>query len=401
MYKPIDFVISISGIHLVDATQDDGFSFKMKACGDALVKPWFWLFIGIGFFSFSEVSESYADSLATDDLQRIQGPGFQPVLLAFDQQENRLFVATPAQDSSGSVLLIFQNLNEASTSPRKIFSLPGIASGLSYHQQTKTLFMTNAGKGEVLIFDRFDPQKTKRPTRVLRKFNFPTGVEAESASQRLFVADAHPGAVLVFEKMDTVKGNERPSLTIGPETGLNGPFDLVSDANGRLYVSNFDGVLVFDLNDLDSRPQRLPFSKNTLARGLAFDPQSQKLYIAAPMRQSYFIYDGKFLKEIELDGIHGAFPFSIAIDSKQDRLYLAGTGARVGVIEGVNQRPSPNRGLLRKIDRWIRWDGATPSPPIHPKPHERPKPSENVPSVIHDAFNRLNLNQDPANDTVF
>ncbi len=375
-----------------------------------MIKKWFGVFLLVSVFSFFGISSSHADVPITSgaplktlecsnspDAQRIQGAAFQPVLLAFDRDQNRLFIATPAENSSGSLLLLFQDPERDAPSPQQIISLTGTASGLSYHAESKTLFMANAGEGEILIFDRFDGNRSKGPTRVLRKFNFPTGIEAEPSSQRLFIADAHPGAVLVFENMHAVQGTENPSLTMGPETGLNGPFDLAGDIKGgRLYVSNFDGVLVFDLNDLKARPDRLPFSRNTLARGLAFDPKSKKLYIAAPMRRSYFIYDGTFLEEIKLDGVRGPFPFSLAIDVKSDRLYLAGTGPRVGVIERISKRPSPNRALRRKIDRWIPWAGASPSPPSHPEPRQAPEPSEDVPSVITLPFDQPDLNHDPS-----
>lgn len=319
----------------------------------------------------------------------VQGLPFQPVLLAFDERKGRLFTSTQGLGSDGSFVMLFRRPENPGNAPEIILDIQGMASGLSYDAEGETLFVVNATKREVNIFDQFNEMGSGAPSRVLRGFNFPTGIGFDRVSKRLFVADAHPGALLVFDGMDIVQGSEPPSQILGPETGLNGPFSVVADRKRvRIYVSNFDGVFAFRLDDLSSPPTRLPLPPGTLARGLAIDPESGRLFIAAPMRRSYFILDGTDLEEIKLQGVSGAFPFSLALDGKDDRLFLAGTEPKIGVIERATSRHLPERGPREKrraIGRWFLLDDSgsnrpdAPSP-FHPAP---PMPSpEEGPSVI-------------------
>lgn len=292
-----------------------------------------------------------------------QPRSFQPLLLAFDPAQDRLFAAA-ASEGREVQLFVFPQPGKRGARPAAALSLAGMISGLSYDPDSKTLFVADASDHALLIYDRFDPRSATRASRVLKRFNFPTGVYADR--KRLFVADAHPGALLVFEKATEVDGERRPDRTIGPEkSGLNGPFAIAADLDrGRLYVSNFDGVLVFRLADLTAPPDRLPLPRGTLARGLAFDPQAKRLYIAAPMAQSYFVYDGERMAQVRIQGSAGSFPFSIAVDPKENRLYLAGIAPEIGVIEQAGGPPQKER----TIDRWIRWEGEPPPPEAEPAP---------------------------------
>jgi hypothetical protein len=312
-------------------------------------------------------------------LARAQAPSFQPMLLAFDSSQDRLFATTPAGDRRGTELIVFNHPGKKGTGPGASLTLAGVISGLSYHSGSKTLFAADATGHALLIFDRFDPLSATRASRVVKRFNFPTGIYADPSGRRLFIADAHPGALLVFEKAAEIDGERRPDRTIGPEkSGLNGPFAIAADPDrDRLYVSNFDGVLAFNLSDLSARPDRLPLPRGTLARGLAFDPRSKRLFIAAPMIQSYFIYDGAQMTQVRIQEAAGSFPFSIAVDPEGNRLYLAGISSEIGVIEQASgDRPDPKE---RSIDRWIRWDGS-------PPPEEEPL-APNGPTLIRlDSF---------------
>lgn len=305
-------------------------------------------------------------------LARAQMPSFQPLLLAFDSKQDRLFAATASADRRGSQLLVFPQPGKKGARPGASLDVDGIVSGLSYDPDSKTLFVADAADHALLIFDQFDPRAATRASRVLKRFNFPTGVYADRG--RLFVADAHPGALLVFDGAAEVNGTRRPDRTIGPEeSGLNGPFAMAADlGRHRLYVSNFDGVLIFDLDRLAAPPDRVPLPKGTLARGLAFGPKSKRLYIAAPMTRSFFVYDGARLAQVRIQGASGAFPFSIALDPEGDRLYLAGIAPEIGVIEQAGATEPKER----TIDRWIRWENET------PPPAEEPAPAPDEPSVI-------------------
>ncbi|MBI3805343.1 MAG: hypothetical protein HY282_16460 [Nitrospirae bacterium] len=301
-----------------------------------------------------------------------QAPSFQPLLLAFDPTQDRLFATTVGDDRRGSQLLVFPQPGKKGTRPGASLDLANVVSGLWYDPDAKSLFVSDATDHALLIFDRFDPRSTTRASRVLRRFNFPTGIYADRG--RLFVADAHPGALLVFEKSKEIEGERRPDRTIGPEkSGLNGPFAMAADLDRRrLYVSNFDGVLIFHLDDLTAPPERVPLPKGTLARGLAFDPRAKRLYIAAPMLRSYFVYDGERLEQLRIQGATGAFPFSIAVDSEGNRLYLAGVAAEIGVIEAASGGPG---GRERTIDRWIRWGEESP-------PADAPEPAPGGPGFV-------------------
>jgi DNA-binding beta-propeller fold protein YncE len=304
-----------------------------------------------------------------------QAPSFQPMLLAFDPSQDRLFATSATEERRGTQLIIFTQPGKKGTGPGASLTLGGVISGLSYDSDSKTLFASDATGHALLIFDRFDPRSTVHASRVLKRFNFPTGIYADRSGERLFVADAHPGALLIFEKGKGLDGEHRPDRTIGPEkSGLNGPFSIAADPDrGRLYVSNFDGVLVFHLDDLAAPPDRLPLPRGTLARGLAFDRRSKRLYIAAPMSRSYFVYEGEQLTQIRLQKTTGSFPFSIAVDSEGDRLYLAGISPEIGVIEQASGDLKERK--ERAIDRWIQWDGA-------PPPAEKPAPAPERPSPI-------------------
>jgi DNA-binding beta-propeller fold protein YncE len=305
---------------------------------------------------------------------RAQPPSFRPLLLAFDPAQDRLFAAAPGEGRGRTELLVFPQPGKQGARPGASLELSGMISGLSYDPNSKTLFVADAAGHAVLIFDRFDPRSATSASRVLKRFNFPTGVYADR--DRLFVADAHPGALLVFEKAAEIDGERRPDRTIGPEkSGLNGPFAIAADPErGKLYVSNFDGVLVFNLADLGAPPDRLPLPRGTLARGLAFNPRSKRLYVAAPMTRSYFVYDGERLEQVKIEGAAGSFPFSIAVDPKENRLYLAGITPEIGLIEQASGGPGERK--ERPIDRWIRWEGEA------PPPEEEPTPSPEEPSVI-------------------
>jgi DNA-binding beta-propeller fold protein YncE len=302
-----------------------------------------------------------------------QFSSFRPILLTFDTANQRLFAAIPSDNGHVSRLAVFSRPKKGERIPDSSFDLTGICSGLFYDVGSKTLFAANATGHELLIFDQFDPKVSVRPTRVLRKFNFPSGAYLDPAGGRLFVADAHPGSLLVYEDPKNAKGESRPDLTIsGERTGLNGPFAIAADSErGILYVSNFNGVLIFNLRDLTSPPGRLPLPPGTLARGLSFDPGSHRLYIAAPMLRSFFVYDGERIEQVEIDNADGVFPFSLAIDPQNDRLYLSGTKPEVGVIEGVHGRGDKRRPekMKRSIDWSIGWESP---PPKHPPPSEAP-----------------------------
>lgn len=306
---------------------------------------------------------------------RAQVPSFQPMLLSFDPSEDRLFATAPAGERKGTQLIVFNHPGRKGSGPGASLTLAGVISGLSYYAGTKTLFASDATGHALLIFDRFDPLSAARASRVVKRFNFPTGIYADPSGGRLFVADAHPGALLLFDKAAEIDGERRPDRKIGPETsGLNGPFAIAADPDrGRLFVSNFDGVLVFNLADLSAPPDRLPLPRGTLARGLAFDPRSKRLFIAAPMTRSYFVYDGAQLTQVGVQGATGAFPFSVAVDPEGNRLYLAGISQEIGVIEQASGGLPEKK--ERAIDRWIRWDGPSP-------PEEAPSPDSKGRSLI-------------------
>lgn len=316
-----------------------------------------------------------------------QFPSFQPLHLAFDQSNNRLYVAIPGQEASKSHVSVFQDPETGATVPDPSFDLAGTTSGLSYDPISETLFVASATTHMLQIFDRINPRVSTRPSRILQRFNFPTGIYFEPSRDRLFVADAHPGALHVYKNATKVEGEERPDISLsGEKTGLNGPYGIAADTErSLLYVSNFDGVLVFSLRNLSIPPERIALPEGTLARGLSFDPNLNHLFIAAPMLRSFFIYDGKRLERVELKGAEGIFPFSIAIDPKSDRLYLAGTKPEVGVIDMASNPDLQQRSqgeIKRSIDRWIRWKGAH-TPPFRPPHHrESPLPLEKIPGRI-------------------
>jgi len=309
-----------------------------------------------------------------------QLPSFQPLLLAFDAANDRLYAAIPTERTDAFHLVVFHHPEKEGTHPGPSFNLPGICSGLSFDSPSDTLFVANAVGHELLIFRHAALGPFSRPTRVLRRFNFPTGAYVDQPGERLFVADAHPGSLVIFKHPDEIQGEPKPDRIVsGEETGLNGPFAIAADTErSRLYVSNFDGVLIFKLDDLSAPPDRLPLPPGTLVRSLSFDSTTGRLYIATPMLQSFFIYDGERLEQVKIDGVAGVFPFSMALDPKNDRLYLAGVKHEVGIIEHASGRDSKGprpKEMTRSVDRWIRWEEQ--SPPL-PK---RPSPSPGLPDM--------------------
>jgi len=298
---------------------------------------------------------------------------FQPVLLAFDPTQDRLYVTVSIEEGSRSKLVLISNPERDGGTKLSSFDLPGVASGLSYDSDSGTLFAGNSSGHELLIFDHIDPSSMGSPTRILKRFAFPTGVYADASGNRLFVLDAHPGSLRMFGRSNSVQGEQQPDLLLsGHESGLNGPFAITADpAHGHLYVSNFDGVLIFNLRNLSAPPDRLPLPPGTLARGLSFDAKNARLYIAAPMAKSFFIYDGTKARRVKVRGAEGTFPFSVAVDSEHGRLYLAGTEPQVGVIALRGPDLDPGTAEL-SVDRWIRLDGEAPSPFEHPAPQAPP-----------------------------
>ena len=303
-------------------------------------------------------------------------PVFQPVLLALDAAQDRLYATESIEEGSRSKLLVIAHPDREGGEVSSPFQLPGVASGLSFDSDSGSLFAGNSSGHELLIFDHIDPGSVTSPTRVLRRFAFPTGVYADTSGNRLFVLDAHPGSLGVFAPSHSVHGDQKPELLLsGHEIGLNGPFAMAADpARGRLYVSNFDGVLIFDLHNLSALPDRLPLPPRTLARGLSFDAKSGRLYIATPMDHSLFVYDGARAHRVRIRDTGGTFPFSVAVDSARELAYLAGTEPNVGVVvlHGLDLDTGTTE---RSISRWIPLGGESVPPTNHGAP---PAPREGV-----------------------
>lgn len=336
---------------------------------------WFAYLCAVALGLFVIVKEGVGEAIP------VQVPPFQPLLLAFDIKRDRLYAAMPSGGEAGSRIVVFSQPGSGDGKPGPSLDFPGVASGLAYDSESETLFVSNATRKELMIFDRFTAAPSTRPSRVLRKFNFPTGIYPDPSNKRLFVADSHPGALLVFDNLHGVEGERKPDRTIGRESGLNGPFAIAADPEkGRIYVSNFDGVFVFDAGDFSKPPERLPLPPKAMARGLSFDPVLRKLYIATPMLRSFFVYDGAQLQQVELQETSGIFPFSLVLDPKSDRLYLSGSQPEIAVIEqagGRSNPPSSTEKIERKVDRWLRWGDFSPEAP---SPHPKPEPPKGLPS---------------------
>lgn len=301
---------------------------------------------------------------------------FQPVLIALDPGEGRLYVAVPETKTGGTRLLTFDRLDRADATLASSRSIPGMVSGLSYDSNTPALFIASGSGHEVRIYDRPTGSLKGPPSRTLKRFNFPTGIYVDGRTGRLFVADAHPGSVFVFEEASEVDGNRSAEIVLGGNGAvLNGPFALAADAERRiLYVSHFDGVVRFDLDNPLASPERLSLPPETLVRGMAFDPRRKRLYMAAPMEKSIWLLDSEgTLTRVTIEGVSAASPFSLAIDPEKDRLYLAGPDRKVGILEGAARLGRAQGGLeerTRAIDRWIQWKDSLPpaKPPARRKP---------------------------------
>ena len=144
--------------------------------------------------------------------------------------------------------------------------------GLYFSNQLKTLFLSNTGNNEVMIYSNgyclgvayetplppgcsgnTDVQPSARLSGSSTYLSTPDGIAVFNDS--LYVADSGAGSVLIWDNVDKLiqgvpSGQQAPSRKIGGSSvGLNGPYGLAFDPNFSL---NSTGVGTFFLSQIGS-----------------------------------------------------------------------------------------------------------------------------------------------------
>lgn len=138
----------------------------------------------------------------------------------------------------------------------------------------RRIFVNVAGKGEVVVVDRFEMTSRARWKLGDASANFPMAVD--ESGKRLFVGCRTPPSVLV---LDTESGK----IVTKAECSSD-PDDLFLDAKrSRLYVTCGAGSIdVFDREGSDGLKLRTKIETRRGARTGLYDAESDRLFVAAP-----------------------------------------------------------------------------------------------------------------------
>lgn len=255
----------------------------------------------------------------------------------------------------------------------------------SVESKGSTLYVANAGDGSLLAFDPPPNNKANEVVSVLPQGNIPpsrrfpesvtgpTGLFLDRTTDTLYVANAGRNAVLIYENASEFKENasefKPPSgfaaatRTIsGPNTRLNRPFAVVyHPQNKQLYVANTDSneILIFEQDcpgapsslDGDIPPCRTISGPSTLLdypRALAMDTGGDILYVSNMGGNSILAFNnisqpttrGDLAPSRVITSHADAsqtksmlqLPFGLFIDTANDRLYVVKAGGNQPAI---------------------------------------------------------------------
>jgi DNA-binding beta-propeller fold protein YncE len=160
----------------------------------------------------------------------------------------------------------------------------------------------------------------------------PVAVAVDGRDHRVYVADVEQGTVIPY---DTTRGVVGAPITVGGQ-----PSSLVVDsAGGRLFVGSRDGAgASVSVVNLSAGSARAFLPAGRPIRGMAYDPEINRLYVGAADTGELLIVDGssaQILERLRLGGL----PTSIAVNEQNGEVAIA--------VQG----PAPTLTVLDPSDR--------------------------------------------------
>jgi DNA-binding beta-propeller fold protein YncE len=265
-----------------------------------------------------------------------------PTHMAYDSAGDRLFVS----DRNNNRVLVFDTNTITTQQPaafvlgQPTFTSSGAAatasglhspSGLAFDQTNNRLFVASSDQNRVLVFDVATISNGEGAVVVLGQPNFttistgpnsatslaePEGIAYDTANQRLFVASATRNRVLAYDVASITNGEPATAVLCQPAftssgagttaTSCSNPTGVAYDQqSSALYVSDRSNsrVLAFDVTaissgeaatdvlgqtDLTSSSGGTSATKFTFPEGLAVDSSGSKLYLATNSRVLIF-----------------------------------------------------------------------------------------------------------------
>lgn len=258
--------------------------------------------------------------------------------IEFDPVNNRLFVA----DNSNNRILIFDTTTITNgedavavfgqsdfTSNFQAYSATGLSSvlGLAYDSVHNRLFATSDAR--VLVYDTVLIENGEAAINILGQTDFdqtasvvtqsgvktPFSLAYDSARDLLFVADTNAYRVTVYDTTSIANGENAVYVIGAPDftTRINdstqskiGPSIGLLYYSGRLFVSDSNRVLLFDVNEITNGENAInvfgqsDFTSNTgstsqtglyYAKGLAYNSINDYFYVADSGNNRVMIFD--------------------------------------------------------------------------------------------------------------
>lgn len=193
--------------------------------------------------SILRFSDAEAANAALTPAATISGPLTRlsrPQRLLLDAQNDRLFAA----DSSGSSILVFDNVStlDGNVAPTRVIS--GTATGLAgpvdmaLDSGGDQLYVADGAR--ILVFGNASAANGNlAPVRTINMGVTVDSILLDTANNILYVADAADNVIDVLGSASVQNVVATPTAIIaGPDTKLSGPNGLALDSAGRLIVSN-------------------------------------------------------------------------------------------------------------------------------------------------------------------
>ncbi len=163
----------------------------------------------------------------------------------------KIYVANHSKNGSNASIAVFPANGSGNIAPLQLIAGPNTQ--LDQIQfpavdSNGTIYATNQGSSLAGSLVAFDPTAKGNvfPTSAISGFNTPTGVTTDGAGN-IYVATVDH----IYEYARGATGNAMPIRSIGAnpneasKTGLAGPYGIVIDGTGKIYVAQSEAIYVF------------------------------------------------------------------------------------------------------------------------------------------------------------
>jgi YVTN family beta-propeller protein len=257
--------------------------------------------------------------------------GFTPLMVDFDQNTNKIYVAN---QGSGTVSVIDGSTNTLIT------EIPVGLSPLSspfepiVNPNTGLVYVTNQGDVVVSVING----STNSVIAEIPVFVSPAGIGVDTTLNKIFVANVFSNSVSVIEGDPSSPFFNTVLVSI--PTAL--PSGVVVDSvNNIAYVSNFDDRSVSVIDTATLLP-KAPIRIGVNPTDLGYNPTTNTLFVANQGTGTVSIIDTKINAEIARIAT-GFAPFGIDVNPNTNRAFIANRGSgTVSVIDNMPGSPTEN-----------------------------------------------------------